>query len=255
MGFPSPRTRRKAPLVDELDEKMSQQSQAPHNSNLPDSDSRLPIFIGLCCLLLLIPLFAIAVPWLFIGIFGWRLTPSISGGEFIIGSLTLCYVIVSTGQWVAVRRMLRMTRESNTLTLRAWVVLDGIGNFSLVPDLVSELEFTVRNVGKLPAIDGKAGSAKHFVKAPTQWPMPPDNIDQSHEFMVSAGLTQRLVFTVLPLSKAEVAAIKARTHILAMTVTVVYTDPLGTKGETRICAIFDLTEQRFVGAPKGNTVE
>ena len=235
MGFPSPRTRRKAPLVDELDEKMSQQSQAPHNSNLPDSDSRLPIFIGLCCLLLLIPLFAIAVPWLFIGIFGWRLTPSISGGEFIIGSLTLCYVIVSTGQWVAVRRMLRMTRESNTLT--------------------SELEFTVRNVGKLPAIDGKAGSAKHFVKAPTQWPMPPDNIDQSHEFMVSAGLTQRLVFTVLPLSKAEVAAIKARTHILAMTVTVVYTDPLGTKGETRICAIFDLTEQRFVGAPKGNTVE
>src|SRR5438046_4012007 len=214
-----------------------------------------PICIGLCCLLLLIPLFAIAVPWLFIGIFGWRLTPSISGGEFIIGSLTLCYVIVSTGQWVAVRRMLRMTRESITGALRAWVVLDGIGNFSLVPDLVSELEFTVRNVGKLPAIDGKAGSAKHFVKAPTQWPMPPDNIDQSHEFMVSAGLTQRLVFTVLPLSKAGVAAIKARTHILAMTGTVVYTYPLGTKGETRICAIFDLTEQRFVGAPKGNTVE
>jgi len=153
------------------------QNPEPHDHDDPNFRAALAMVIGLCAAALLLR-------WAIndgASILGWEILPKITLGELAIAIVTLCYVVVASFQWDAMRRMLRITRESNALTLRAWAAVDG-WEFKLAPDATTTLRIALENVGRLPVVDGiAAGSYTQILEESetVKWPVSIPKTDDS----------------------------------------------------------------------------
>lgn len=159
--------------------------------------------------------------------------------------LTGAYVYMTTLQWVAVREQLRMARETNALTLRAWIGLDDFPEFVLSADAPLLITVPLENVGALPAT-GKVECLR-WISGPSEWhnSPPPGAITHRMGFVAGRGQTVNITLHTEGLSALEVADINDHLLVLRLRATISYSDPIGTRGVTTVDAFYRPSSKSF----------
>jgi len=158
--------------------------------------------------------------------------------DWALVALTGAYAIVSVVQWWKMRQSLEETRKSNHLTLRAWVMAEGIkiANLSLTPG-VTAVRIRVRNNGKLPAIKW-ARRHEFLVRYPGESLL----VDPLAYFepvgwrTIAAGASH-VTSLILPtdFTPEQLAEIKHGKAFLWLVMRFTYTDTIGSKGSSAYC--------------------
>jgi hypothetical protein len=178
--------------------------------------------------------------------------PTVTNWALVV--LTALYVIVSTLQWLAMRKALTETRRANNLTLRPWLIAENIEAPRLPWNEYTFPSLTIRNAGRLPAVDILVAATYYIGTPPTSWPpaMPPG--EGEARLLLAAGNPTRFTMPGLTLSDEELGHVGTGAFVLILISRLIYTDALDTRGETIQCALYVPNLGRFVFAPRGNSV-
>jgi len=211
-------------------------------------------FRGIAILLILFLLTAIAFLIMRDGVPGFGKS---SFTDWILTIATISYVVVSYRMLMVIRAQLRATEKSNYLTLRAWLIVDGMEFDPLNRTLrdIADLRVTIRNVGNVPAVSVRSMSSTRWGPSDSgAWLGDADTVDPTMELDIGPGCFTPVVYAFTPPSDAVLTAVHTGETPLTVVARFTYTDALGSIGETTFSARYLHSEGRFVLAPGGNTV-
>ena len=214
------------------DQRQEYRRQRPRQQQLPDLYFVTLVVVGVCSVFLLLPFLLVALP-VFISL---DLSKPSSITEWAIVLLTLVIVLVSALQWDAMRRTLRVTRETNALTLRPWLVIENIELVELDPyprtDDESYFRVVVKNAGRLPAVSVTAFFAAVLIPGTDPAPETQPSSFGPEGVVIAADEVRRIAFFVNRLTRDRLRALRSGELHLFLSVRLTYTDALGTPGET-----------------------
>lgn len=174
-----------------------------------------------------------------------------------LGAVAGIQAIVSYWQWGVLRDTLNETKQSNALTLRAWLLVEHIET----PDLSAEgvankkVLVTVRNFGKLPATDvtKHEGFEVSKIISGSQQLLPDFELTGWRTIGAGQSFTFRLHLEEIPDVMAEIAA--AGSGVLMLRVRFKYRDAIKTNGDTSHAAFYSSTpDPHFVEWPRDSKV-
>ena len=172
----------------------------------------------------------------------------------LLVALTAAYVAATFLQWAAMRSALKLTRESNALMQRAWLIVDDIGVAAWYQDIL-DIGFTVTNVGKIPATQIQiADYSNIYPERNAPWPLPVPPVGGLAEATIGPGYKQRFTVKSCATTMDQRDTILHATASLAVGLAVSYTDVIGSEGLTKVNGFFDGRDGEWKYAPAGNAV-
>jgi hypothetical protein len=172
--------------------------------------------------------------------------------DWALVALTGAYVFVASLQWHRMGQALALTRESNNLTLRAWVMVKEEFPFDPYRETGRFVAKVVNN-GKVPA-SGRYGFYTEVLRTPLTWPLPDKPAQVLMRFHLGPGMAGVLEHNVPFLDPLDAEDIKLGLAYLVFVLTLEYSDVFESKGYTRINASYDPESNELKAGPEGNPV-
>lgn len=228
-------------------------------------DKKITIRVPRILILFLLLIVALAV----LGVVYIDYIPATSANQLLVVMtalyvfLTGAYVYMTTLQWTAMREGLRLTRESNALTLRAWLVVTSVDKeqwFTHRRRNVNGrqedwIDVVIANVGKIPATDIAIQTYPEMSPVSPEPPLPlPVGKRETENMVIGPGHSATFSVKARPLSAQDLASMRARTVDFVLGLRITYTDAINSTGETVINAAFQVNESNWTYIGPGNTV-